>query len=656
VPDLYYLSLATTTQSTTPPNTPIQLVIGSNNPAQGIQNIVFPLTVTAAPTVIRSCPTPPNIASLLPKVRGGLSFLVIGGSGLNTTGKITFNGIQASEYYSSANNEITVKVPSGIPPGPVTLVITAKGGTTTSTVRLTGGKPDLVAINTTSTGSGKTEIHALSSYPSSNYQKSVLDVAIPFGVNPADIPQMIDFDLNGIPDLVILNQTSTGSGKTEFNVFSDASSYQTPIFGVAANLGLNPSNILQLIDMDGDRKPDLVYLNQTSTGSGKTEIHVLSAASNYQSSILDVVTSYGLNPANTLQMIDMDGDFKPDLVSINGTSTGSGKTEIHVLSAASNYQSSILDVVTNFGLNPADILQLIDMDGDRKPDLAVINQTSTGSGKTEMNVLSAASNYQSFIFGTITAFPYSATNVLRLVNFGIEPNDLTTYKAPIINSFTPIGSFVGATVTITGSGFTGTTGVNFFGTPSTSYFVSSDTQMTATVPSVTKSSGPIGVKTTSGVASSNTNFTIAAPIIGGFNFTTVPVGGTLLINGSNLTGATSVKINRVSVPFTAGSSITVLIPAGITSGLVSVTTPGGTATSPTALSVPASPLDVSVVMEDASLPALKNFVRFYSGYPTPPPGSANSPRNPSTRYNITPASRTTTVGCFTGASACPTGP
>jgi hypothetical protein len=657
VQDLYTLSLATGYQSTTPPNTPIQLVIGSNNPAQGIQNIVFPITVKAAPTVIRSCPTPPTVASLSSKVRGGLPFLVIRGSGLNTTGKITFNGIQATEYYISANNEITVKVPSGIPPGPVTFVITATGGTTTSKVLLTGDKPDLVAINTTSTGSGKTEIHALSSYPSSNYQKSVLDVAIPLlGVNPADIPQMIDFDLNGIPDLAVLNQAATGSGRIEFNVFSDASRYQTPIFGVAANYGLNPANILQLIDMDGDRRPDLVVLNQTSTGSGKTEIHVLSAASNYQSSILDVATSYALNPANILQMIDMDGDFKPDLAILNQTSTGSGKTEIHVLSAASNYQSSILNVATNFGLNPANILQLIDMDGDRKPDLAVINQTSTGSGKTEMNVLSAASNYQSFIFGITTAFPYSATNVLRLVNFGIEPNDLTTYKAPIINSFTPTSSFVGATVTITGAGFTGTTGVNFFGTPSTSYFVNSDTQMTATVPSVTKSSGPIGVKTTSGVASSNTNFTISAPVIVGFNFTTVPVGGTLIIRGSNLGGATSVKINGVAVPFTADSVITVLIPGGITSGLVSVTTPGGTATSTTALDVPAAPLDVSVVMEDLSILVLKSFAQYYSGYPTPVASPTNSPRNPAYRYNITPASRTTTVGCFTGASACPTRP
>ncbi|MBC7881439.1 MAG: hypothetical protein H7Y37_08895 [Anaerolineae bacterium] len=206
-------------------------------------------------------------------------------------------------------------------------------------------------------------------------------------------------------------------------------------------------------------------------------------------------------------------------------------------------------------------------------------------------------------------------------------------------------------MTITGTNFTGLTGVAFNGTPSTSYFLNSDSQITTTVPNGA-TSGLISLATSRGTANSRTNFTIAAPIISGFNFTTVPVGGTLLINGSNLTGATVVKINGVAVSFTPGSSITVLIPSGITSGLVSVTTPGGTATSPTALSVPAAPLDVSVVMEDASLPVLKN-VQYYSGYPTPPSSPANSPRNPVNRYNITPASRTTRVGCFIGASACP---
>jgi hypothetical protein len=654
VPDLYYLSLATTTQSTTPPNTPIQLVIGSNNPAQGIQNIVFPITVTAAPTVTRSCPTPPNIASLSSTVLNSLSSLIIKGTGLNTTGKITFNGIQATEYYISADNQITVKVPAGIPPGPVTLVITAKGGTTTSTVRLTGGKPDLVALNAKSTGSGKTEIHGLSTV--SNYQSSILDVATAYGLDPVSTLQMIDIDGDNKPDLVSMNGTATNSGKTEIHALSAASNYQSSILDIATSNGLDSRNKLQMKDMDRDNRPDLVILNQGVSGTEPTAIYVFSAASNYQKIIFNTVTPYTYNPNNILQLIDIDIDGRPDLVSMNGTATNSGKTEIHALSAASSFQSSVLDVATSNGLDSRNKLQMSDVDGDGKPDLVILNQGGSGTEPTTIYVFSAASNYQTIIFSTVTAFPYNPANVLQLVNLNRDPNVTGQYRAPIINSFTPASSFVGATVTITGAGFTGTTGVNFFGTPSTSYFVSSDTQMTATVPLTSGLLGPIGVTTTYGSASSKTNFTIAAPIIGGFDSTTVPVGGTLIINGSNLTGATSVKINGVSVPFTAGSSITVLIPAGITSGLVSVTTPGGTATSTTALSVPASPLDVSVVMEDASLPALKNFVRFYSGYPTPPPGSANSPRNPANRYNITPASRTTTVGCFTGASACPTGP
>jgi hypothetical protein len=604
----------------------------------------------------RTSPTLPDLGS------GPVgSTFIINGAGFSNVEGATISTIPAQTVVLS-DTQVQVTVPPGATTGKVVLVWDdlewAVPGTFTVPGTVPGGRPDLVALNTISTGSGKAEIHALSSYPSSNYQKPILDVATLYNLNPANILQMIDIDRNGIPDLAILNQTATGSGKTEIHVLSDSSNYQSSILDVAVNNGLSSRNKLQMADMDGDRKPDLVVLNNGVSGTDPTTLYVFSAASNYQTQTLGVVTAFAYDPNNIYEMIDIDLDGKADLVALNQTSTGSGKTEIHVLSAATNFQSSILDTTTGVGTsaNNTNKLQMIDMDGDRKLDLVVLNNGVSGTDPTTIYAFSASSNFQSQILGVVSALPYNPNNILRMVNFGVEPNDLTTYNAPVINSFTPISGFVGATVKITGSGFTGATGVNFFGTPSTSYFVSSDTQMTATVPSVTKSSGSIGVRTNSGVASSSTNFTISAPVISGFNFTTVPVGGTLIISGSNLSGATSVKINGVAVPFTADSSITVLIPSGITSGLVSVTTLGGTATSTTTLSVPAAPLDVYTVIEDGSLLVLKSFVQYYSGYPTPPPGSANSPRNPAYRYNITPASRTTTVGCFTGASACPTVP
>ncbi|MCW5864264.1 MAG: IPT/TIG domain-containing protein [Anaerolineae bacterium] len=66
----------------------------------------------------------------------------------------------------------------------------------------------------------------------------------------------------------------------------------------------------------------------------------------------------------------------------------------------------------------------------------------------------------------------------------------------------------------------------------------------------------------------------------------------MTINGTNFTGATSVKFNGVSQPaFTVVSAtqITAAVPAGATTGKISVTTPGGTAQSATNFTVVAAP-------------------------------------------------------------------
>ncbi len=79
-----------------------------------------------------------------------------------------------------------------------------------------------------------------------------------------------------------------------------------------------------------------------------------------------------------------------------------------------------------------------------------------------------------------------------------------------------------------------------------------------------------------------------APALASFSPATGPVGTTVTITGTNLTGATALTLNGVAVTgFTVAdaATLTFVVPAGATSGLIGVTTPGGTATSTSAFTV-----------------------------------------------------------------------
>jgi hypothetical protein len=160
---------------------------------------------------------------------------------------------------------------------------------------------------------------------------------------------------------------------------------------------------------------------------------------------------------------------------------------------------------------------------------------------------------------------------------------------PTISSFTPTSGPVGTTVAISGEHIAGATTVAFNGTPA-SFVVSSDTQISATVPSGA-STGPISLTTPAGNATSTTAFTVTVPgpppTISSFTPTSGPVGTIVTISGAQFTGATAVFFNGTPASFTviSNTQIRATVPSGATSGPIGVTTSAGTATSPQRFSV-----------------------------------------------------------------------
>jgi hypothetical protein len=167
---------------------------------------------------------------------------------------------------------------------------------------------------------------------------------------------------------------------------------------------------------------------------------------------------------------------------------------------------------------------------------------------------------------------------------------------PTITGFSPTSGPVGTSVTITGSGFTGTSDVRFNGTSvgSGNYTVNSDTQVTAKVPSGA-TNGPISLDAPGGTATSSTSFTVTSPpvpTITGFSPTSGPVGTSVTITGSGFTGTSDVRFNGTSVGsgnYTVNSDtqVTAKVPSGATNGPISLDAPGGTATSSTSFTVTA---------------------------------------------------------------------
>ena len=165
---------------------------------------------------------------------------------------------------------------------------------------------------------------------------------------------------------------------------------------------------------------------------------------------------------------------------------------------------------------------------------------------------------------------------------GNSAADFGVIVAPTISAFTPANGPVGATVTVTGAGFIGTTQVAFGGVNATSFTVNSNTQITATVP-VGAQTGKISVTNAAGSASSASDFVIVvAPTIASFTPTSGKKGTVVTITGTGFIGVNKVTFNgRTANNFTVDSNTQVraVVPPSARTGPVGVTNAAGSALS-----------------------------------------------------------------------------
>jgi uncharacterized repeat protein (TIGR03803 family) len=150
----------------------------------------------------------------------------------------------------------------------------------------------------------------------------------------------------------------------------------------------------------------------------------------------------------------------------------------------------------------------------------------------------------------------------------------------------PTSGLVDQPVDILGQSLSQSTSVRFTPNVSASANVFGDTYMTTAVPD-NATTGVVKVLLTQGQLTSNQKF-LVTPVVLSFNPPSGPVGTQVVITGNSLAGATKVTFGGVKATVVSVDSytqITATVPAKAKTGKIQVTTPGGTADSPTPFTV-----------------------------------------------------------------------
>ena len=169
-----------------------------------------------------------------------------------------------------------------------------------------------------------------------------------------------------------------------------------------------------------------------------------------------------------------------------------------------------------------------------------------------------------------TQYAFRVTYVPAMTVAGVTPASGTTAG--------------GTAVTISGTNFVSGATVTFGGTAATNVAFVSATSLTATTPA--HAAGAVHVVVTNPDSQSATltggfTYTALAPTVTGVSPASGAIGSPVTLTGTHFTGTTAVTFTGVPAAFTevSATQITTTVPVGTITGLVRVTTPGGTATS-----------------------------------------------------------------------------
>ncbi|KAA8569019.1 hypothetical protein EYC84_000692 [Monilinia fructicola] len=247
------------------------------------------------------------------------------------------------------------------------------------------------------------------------YQTLILDTGTTFAEEDNGWWQLIDANGDGIPDLAYIKNKNTATGYVEVHIASSSSNFQTRILEVPTTFTEEDNGTWRLFKSSSSNLPDLVYIKTQNTPSGYVEVHIASGASTYKTRTIEVVTTFANEQDGQWNVYDYNGDGKPDLVFIKTSNTATGTDEVFVAPAASNYQTRLLSTGTTFTVENNGFWQLGAYSANG--DLIYIKDVNTGTGTTEVHIASRASDYQIRLLDVGSTFTQEQNGFWQLIDF-----------------------------------------------------------------------------------------------------------------------------------------------------------------------------------------------------------------------------------------------
>jgi FG-GAP-like repeat len=204
---------------------------------------------------------------------------------------------------------------------------------------------------------------------------------VPFGAGSGPFTIVAaDFDLDGRPDLVSANRNSSGSaGITALrNTTPDGAA--APAFAGAASFdtGSNP-RVVAVIDFNADGLPDLVTANEGSSGVGSlTVLRNANVAGAGAITFSDPTGFDGGTGPTSVAAADFDADGKADIVDVSPI----GAEPVHVLrnTTTAGAEDPTFAAAETFAGGPTSLsVAAVDVNRDRRPDIVTANVGSSGA-------------------------------------------------------------------------------------------------------------------------------------------------------------------------------------------------------------------------------------------------------------------------------------